>query len=200
MPIGGHLSAVFVELVALRREFEAWPPLLLNCPTTRYRDNFFVVLQQEPTEAQREATAQALSLLLGRPVGFERVGRIARCLELRITYQLAQRRQSVRSVGLSNRRRPTGREQGGVHLAAMAGSTNADGSAWLACWAGCKTSQLLGQKRGRVASIDPASTAFFFACPQVSHEGLAATLCPSAVAPWCAICCSAACTAQSFAQ
>ena len=46
LPIGGHLSAVFVELVALRREFEAWPPLLLNCPTTRYRDNVFVVLQQ----------------------------------------------------------------------------------------------------------------------------------------------------------
>ena len=86
LPIGGHLSAVFVELVALRREFEAWPPLLLNCPTTRYRDNFFVVLQQEPTEAQREAIVQALSLLLGRPVGFERVGRIARCLELRISW------------------------------------------------------------------------------------------------------------------
>ena len=87
LPIGGHLSAAFVELVALRREYEcSWPLMLLNCPSTRYRDNFFVVLQIEPTEAQRRATAEALSALLLMPVVFERGGRVARCLELRISW------------------------------------------------------------------------------------------------------------------
>ena len=75
LPIGGHLSAAFVELVALRREYEcSWPPILLHCPTTRYRDNFFVVVQHERTESERHATAQALSLLLSMPVMFERGG------------------------------------------------------------------------------------------------------------------------------
>ena len=60
--------------------------MLLNCPSTRYRDNFFVVLQIEPTEAQRRATAEALSALLLMPVVFERGGRVARCLELRISW------------------------------------------------------------------------------------------------------------------
>ena len=40
LPIGGHLSAGFVELVALRREYEcSWPQGLLCGATTRYRDN-----------------------------------------------------------------------------------------------------------------------------------------------------------------
>ena len=87
LPIGGHLSAAFVELVALRREYvHSWPAMLLRCPTARYRDNFFVVLQEEPTEAQRQATAHALSMLLAMPVVFERGGREARCLELRISW------------------------------------------------------------------------------------------------------------------
>ena len=87
LPIGGHLSAAYVELVALRREYEcSWPPMLLNVPTARYRDNFFVVLPAEPSGVQRQATAQALSELLSMPVVFERGGRIARCLELRIEW------------------------------------------------------------------------------------------------------------------
>ena len=87
LPIGGHLSAAFVELVALRREYQClWPQALLCGPTTRYRDNFFVVLQVEPTESQRRATAEALSALLLMPVVFERGGRVARCLELRISW------------------------------------------------------------------------------------------------------------------
>ena len=87
LPIGGHLSAAFVELVALRREYLcAWPAALLHCPTARYRDNFFVVTQEEPTDAQRQATANELSQLLAMPVVFERGGRVARCLELRISW------------------------------------------------------------------------------------------------------------------
>ena len=96
LPIGGHLSAAFVELVALRREYEcSWPAMLLQCPTTRYRDNFFVVLKEEPTEAQRDATAAALSLLLAMPVVFERGGRVARCLELRISWGCAEKVKAV---------------------------------------------------------------------------------------------------------
>ena len=96
LPIGGHLSAAFVELVALRREYEcSWPAMLLQCPTTRYRDNFFVVLEEEPTEAQRDATAAALSLLLAMPVVFERGGRVARCLELRISWGCAEKVKAV---------------------------------------------------------------------------------------------------------
>ena len=88
LPIGGHLSAAYVKLVALRREYEcAWPPMLLNAPTARYWDNFFVVLPDEPSEAQRQATAQALSELLLMPVVFERGGRVARCLELRVDWR-----------------------------------------------------------------------------------------------------------------
>ena len=87
LPIGGHLSAAYVELVALRRECECpWPTMLVNTPTARYRDNFFVVLPGEPSEAERQATASALSDLLLMPVGFERGGRVARCLELRIDW------------------------------------------------------------------------------------------------------------------
>ena len=87
LPIGGHLSAAYVELVALRREYQCcWPATLANMPTARYRDNFFVVLPDEPSEAERQATASALSALLLMPVGFERGGRAARCLELRISW------------------------------------------------------------------------------------------------------------------
>ena len=87
LPIGGHLSAAYVELVALRREYECtWPPMLVNTPTARYRDNFFVILPGEPSAAEREATARALSDLLLMPVGFERGGRVARCLELRLDW------------------------------------------------------------------------------------------------------------------
>ena len=41
LPIGGHLSAALVELVALFRELtQPWPPLLESKLTMRYRDNF----------------------------------------------------------------------------------------------------------------------------------------------------------------
>ena len=74
-PIGGHLSAAFVELVALRRELQCvWPPMLADMPTARYRDNFFVVLPAEPCEVSPSETAQALSKLLLMPVCFERGG------------------------------------------------------------------------------------------------------------------------------
>ena len=87
LPIGGHLSAAFVELVALRREYQChWPAMFSNLPTARYRDNFFVVLPDEPSDADRRDVARALSALLLMPVGFERGGRVARCLELRIDW------------------------------------------------------------------------------------------------------------------
>ena len=81
LPIGGHLSAAYVELVALRREYECtWPPMLVNTPTARYRDNFFVILPGEPSAAEREATARALSDLLLMPVASSSasIGRIRR--------------------------------------------------------------------------------------------------------------------------
>ena len=59
----------------------------LRCSTGSLRvigTIFFVVLPDEPSEAERLATARALSDLLLMPVGFERGGRIARCLVLRI--------------------------------------------------------------------------------------------------------------------
>ena len=85
--IVGHLSAAYVHLVALHREYEcAWPAVLLNMPTARCRDNFFVVRHDEPGDDHRQATARALSGLLLMPVVFERGGRVARCLELRIDW------------------------------------------------------------------------------------------------------------------
>jgi hypothetical protein len=87
LPIGGHLSAAYVELVALRREHQCvWPASLSGLPTARYRDNFFVVFREERTAAEREGTAAELSILLLMPVGFERAGRVARCLELRLDW------------------------------------------------------------------------------------------------------------------
>ena len=87
LPIGGHLSAAYVELVALQRELQCpWPSSLEGLPTARYRDNFFVVLREEWSDAQRQTTAKEMSDLLLMPVGFERGGRVARCLELRIDW------------------------------------------------------------------------------------------------------------------
>ena len=87
LPIGGHLSAAYVELVALRREFECeWPSSLSGLPTARYRDNFFMAVREERSAAERERTAGELTELLVMPVGFERAGRVARCLELRLEW------------------------------------------------------------------------------------------------------------------
>ena len=105
LPIGGHLSAAFVELVALRREYCcAWPSMMLHVPTARYRDNFFIVLPEEPSDAERQATAQALSDLLLMPVGFERGGRTARCLELRLDWIDASKVKSVLAYRTDNDR------------------------------------------------------------------------------------------------
>ena len=57
--------------------------------TARYRDNFFVVLLSERSEGERTRTATELSELLTMPVGFERAGRGARCLELRLDWTSA---------------------------------------------------------------------------------------------------------------
>jgi len=87
LPIGGHLSAAFVELVALSREYRCeWPPSLSGLPTARYRDNFFVASPAERTAAERDRTAAQLSELLLMPVVFERAGRVARCLEVRLDW------------------------------------------------------------------------------------------------------------------
>ena len=86
LPIGGHLSAAYVELVALKRELECDWPLSLSGVTSRYRDTFFVVVKEERASADRERTAVELSALLMMPVKFERAGREARCLELRLCW------------------------------------------------------------------------------------------------------------------
>ena len=89
--MGGHLSAAYVELVALRRECVCeWPSSLSGLTTARYRDNFFVAVREERTAAVRDRTAAGLTELLLMPVGFERAGRVARCLEVRLEW-LAKR-------------------------------------------------------------------------------------------------------------
>ena len=87
LPIGGHLSAAYVELVALQRELQCpWPGLLAGLPKARYRDNFFMALPQERDHALHQAVAKELSELLLMPVVFERAGRVCRCLELRLSW------------------------------------------------------------------------------------------------------------------
>ena len=86
LPIGGHLSASLVELVALYRELtQPWPATLSSALSARYRDNFFVALANN-TDCPSESTADALSELLCMPVKF--VGRAseARFLETRISF------------------------------------------------------------------------------------------------------------------
>ena len=90
LPIGGHLSAAYVELVALQRELQCpWPELLVDLPTARYRDNFFIAVPRERDHSVRLAVAEELSHLLLMPVVFERAGRVCRCLELRINWSEA---------------------------------------------------------------------------------------------------------------
>ena len=84
LPIGGHLSAALVELVALYREHtQPWPEVLGRQLSCRYRDNFFVAVDSE-LACPLEATAQALSLLLQMPVKPVSRGSVMRCLEVRI--------------------------------------------------------------------------------------------------------------------
>ena len=120
LPIGGHLSAAYVELVALRRELQCpWPVVLRGLLTARYRDNFFVILPNSPDDAHRALVVKELSALLMMPVGFERGGRIARCLELRIdwtsevavkavlAYRTDEDRQGKAGMSPRGRRGPT---------------------------------------------------------------------------------------------
>ena len=87
LPIGGHLSAAMVELVALQREFVVeWLPMLQSVTTSRYRDNCFIVIEKEWSEEQVEACAAALTSLLMIPVKIEKAGRQARCLEVRLDW------------------------------------------------------------------------------------------------------------------
>ena len=82
LPIGGHLSAALVELVAL------WStPSPGHRLFTRYRDNYFVALPT-PTvlPAVLSEMATDLSALLAIQVKFEKVGPEVRYLELRLRY------------------------------------------------------------------------------------------------------------------
>ena len=88
LPIGGHLSAAYVELVALKREYEvcSWPASVEGLRTARYRDNFFVAVPHPWGSKQRGSTAAELTDLLQMPGVHERGGDEARCMELRINW------------------------------------------------------------------------------------------------------------------
>ena len=88
LPIGGHLSAALVELVALWRELtEPWPVGLAGLPTARYRDNYFVGLSASAASGlDAQSLASQLSTLLAMPVKFEQVGAELRCLELQFHF------------------------------------------------------------------------------------------------------------------
>ena len=185
LPIGGHLSAAFVELVALRREYEcSWPPILLHCPTTRYRDNFFVVVQHERTESERHATAQALSLLLSMPVMFERGGQVARCLELRINWMHADK------VAATLAYRTDADRQG----------ESQDVRTW-PDWCDPRAPMVLqgllrfGGKAGHLFSCEhrwlsgvASTSGSIFAGAQISHKGLAAAIRTAAHSPRRTLC------------
>jgi hypothetical protein len=84
LPMGGHLSAAMVELVALHREYlRPWPNRLLGMPTSRYRDNFFALLPLPEEEAFLQSAAADLTDLLGMPVKLEGWGCCRRMLEIR---------------------------------------------------------------------------------------------------------------------
>ena len=86
LPIGGHLSATLVELVALYRELsQPWPLLLEATMTMRYRDNFFVALNL-PAAFQVDTVAENLSGLLSMPVKAISCSSCMRCLELRLAF------------------------------------------------------------------------------------------------------------------
>ena len=92
LPIGGHLSAAMVKLVALKQELVAtWPPLLDGAISARYRDNFFIIVRDDWTEQRKLDCAQSLSKLLMMPVIFERGGRQARCLEVRLQWDRGEK-------------------------------------------------------------------------------------------------------------
>ena len=87
LPIGGHLSAALVELVALSRELsQPWPSLLAGTITMRYRDNFFVALKL-PDSFPIDVVAEELTQLLSMPVKTVKCDSRMRCLELRFDFE-----------------------------------------------------------------------------------------------------------------
>ena len=63
---------------------------LLECASYgSLQGQFFIVVREERTAAERERAAADLSELLLMPVGFVRAGRVARCLELRLDWMSA---------------------------------------------------------------------------------------------------------------
>ena len=87
LPIGGHLSAALVELVALWREYTCeWPAALQHRASARYRDNFFVTMQGDDNGEVFSTLAKELTTLLAMPVKLEKVGSHVRCLELRLRF------------------------------------------------------------------------------------------------------------------
>ena len=86
LPMGGHLSAALVELVALYRELNRpWPPALQLRPTARYRDNLFTTLPLPIGDSLLQDLASELSNLLGMPVKLEGFGAVRRMLEVRVS-------------------------------------------------------------------------------------------------------------------
>ena len=84
LPIGGHLSAALVELVALHRECtRPWPTSLGTMSTMRYRDNFFAAVVTSGA-CPMDLTAQELADLLAMPVKGVGRGSQARCLEVHL--------------------------------------------------------------------------------------------------------------------
>ena len=86
LPIGSHISAALVELVALYREVTMpRPSVYSSVLTARYRDNYFAVVS-DPSLCPMQETADALSQLLCMPV--KPVGRAssARFLETRLSF------------------------------------------------------------------------------------------------------------------
>ena len=86
LPIGGHLSAALVELVALYREYtQPWPSTLEAAISMRYRDNFFVGMRSNRI-IEMDAAASELSALLAMPIKPVAAGNAMRCLELRLAF------------------------------------------------------------------------------------------------------------------
>ena len=96
LPMGGHLSAALVELVALHRELcGVWPSRLIGFPTARYRDNFFALLPLPVVESVLLLLADDLTGLLRMPVKLEGYGSSRRMLEVRVSVDSASRVKSV---------------------------------------------------------------------------------------------------------
>ena len=87
LPIGGHLSAALVELVALWREYTCeWPIALQDRASARYRDNFFVTMRSDDNINIFTALAKELTALLAMPVKLEKYGSHVSCGALRLRF------------------------------------------------------------------------------------------------------------------